>query len=172
VQQAACSQVRGAGLGLGRWTNFQCLTWRLCAPVCPAHSAPPPHPPFLCSPTDRLIASGWSVRSVRVMLQVVGMVGPAGCLLLAVSPLVGASPTAASTVSTRALMEARACLCSSLSRLLVFACATSWLLLAIPSLRKHGRECPRGASLALCSAHSIKACPSARLCATPGLHAP
>jgi hypothetical protein len=40
------------------------------------------------------------VRRVRVMLQVAGMLGPAGCLLLAVSPAVGASPALASQLIT------------------------------------------------------------------------
>ena len=37
---------------------------------------------------------------MRVVLQVVGMLGPAGCLLLAVSPAVGASPALASSLIT------------------------------------------------------------------------
>ncbi|KAF5840808.1 major facilitator superfamily domain-containing protein [Dunaliella salina] len=49
---------------------------------------------------DRLIASGWSIRSVRILLQTVGMIGPAGCLLLAVSPLIGPSPAIASQIIT------------------------------------------------------------------------
>jgi ACS family sodium-dependent inorganic phosphate cotransporter len=49
---------------------------------------------------DRLIASGWSVRGVRVVLQVIGMLGPAACLVLAVSPVVGASPAIASSLIT------------------------------------------------------------------------
>eukprot|EP00200_Dunaliella_tertiolecta_P010630 CAMPEP_0202374722 /NCGR_PEP_ID=MMETSP1127-20130417/5492_1 /ASSEMBLY_ACC=CAM_ASM_000462 /TAXON_ID=3047 /ORGANISM="Dunaliella tertiolecta, Strain CCMP1320" /LENGTH=767 /DNA_ID=CAMNT_0048971947 /DNA_START=858 /DNA_END=3162 /DNA_ORIENTATION=+ len=49
---------------------------------------------------DRLIASGWSIRSVRILLQTVGMIGPAGCLLLAVSPIVGPSPALASQIIT------------------------------------------------------------------------
>ena len=47
-----------------------------------------------------MIASGWPVRSVRVLLQTVGLLGPAGCLLLAVSPLVGASASTASNLIT------------------------------------------------------------------------
>ncbi len=37
---------------------------------------------------------------MRVALQVVGMIGPATCLLLAVSPLVGTSPAVASSLIT------------------------------------------------------------------------
>jgi ACS family sodium-dependent inorganic phosphate cotransporter len=40
------------------------------------------------------------VRQVRVWLQVVGMLGPALCLLLAVSPVVGGSPVMASSLIT------------------------------------------------------------------------
>jgi ACS family sodium-dependent inorganic phosphate cotransporter len=43
---------------------------------------------------------GWSVRSVRVGLQLAGMLGPAACLVAAVSPLVGGSATAASALIT------------------------------------------------------------------------
>lgn len=49
---------------------------------------------------DRLLRGGWSVRTVRRSLQVVGMLGPAVCLLLAVSPAVGASAGVASTLIT------------------------------------------------------------------------
>lgn len=49
---------------------------------------------------DYMISSGWSVRQVRVGLQVLGMLGPATCLLLAVSPLVGNSPVLASSLIT------------------------------------------------------------------------
>lgn len=52
---------------------------------------------------DRLIARGLPVRKVRVGLQVVGMLGPAACLLLAVSPAVGASPQLASQLITLGL---------------------------------------------------------------------
>jgi ACS family sodium-dependent inorganic phosphate cotransporter len=52
---------------------------------------------------DRLIQGGWSVRSVRKWLQVVGMLGPATCLLLAVSPLVGPTPEVASAMITLGL---------------------------------------------------------------------
>ncbi|KAI8469007.1 MAG: major facilitator superfamily transporter [Monoraphidium minutum] len=48
---------------------------------------------------DRLIASGWGVRRTRV----VGMLGPAACLLAAVSPLSGASAAAASALITLGL---------------------------------------------------------------------
>lgn len=54
------------------FTNFTCTT--------PVHHR-----------ADKLIARGWPTRTVRVMLQSVGMLGPGLCLLLAVSPLVGAS---------------------------------------------------------------------------------
>ena len=54
-------------------------------PSCPAPAS-----------TDKLLARGWSVRSVRRVLQAVGMLGPAACLLLAVSPLTDGSPSAAS----------------------------------------------------------------------------
>lgn len=43
---------------------------------------------------------GWSVRSVRVGLQLAGMLGPAACLVAAVSPLVGGSATTASALIT------------------------------------------------------------------------
>lgn len=50
---------------------------------------------------DQLITKqGWSVRSVRVGLQLAGMLGPAACLMAAVSPLVGGSATAASALIT------------------------------------------------------------------------
>lgn len=49
---------------------------------------------------DRLIAQGWPVRSVRVSLQLAGMLGPAACLMAAVSPLVGGSATTASALIT------------------------------------------------------------------------
>lgn len=49
---------------------------------------------------DKMLQNGWNVRNVRIMLQVTGMVGPAACLLLAVSPLVGASPSLASNLIT------------------------------------------------------------------------
>lgn len=49
---------------------------------------------------DNLITSGWNVKTVRVVFQVLGMLGPAACLLLAVSPLVGASPATASSLIT------------------------------------------------------------------------
>jgi len=63
---------------------------------------------FLSRPlADRLISSGWSIRSVRVMLQVVGMLGPASCLLIAVSPLVGPSPSLASQVRHHAYARVR-----------------------------------------------------------------
>ncbi len=52
---------------------------------------------------DRLLQSGFSVRSVRRALQVVGMLGPAACLLLAVSPAVGASAGFASNLITLGL---------------------------------------------------------------------
>lgn len=52
---------------------------------------------------DRLIASGWSIRSTRVSLQVIGMLGPAACLMAAVSPLVDGSPDAASGLITSGL---------------------------------------------------------------------
>ncbi|KAJ9521589.1 hypothetical protein QJQ45_008921 [Haematococcus lacustris] len=49
---------------------------------------------------DGLLNRGWGVRRVRTLLQVVGMLGPAVCLMLAVSPAVGASPTFASQLIT------------------------------------------------------------------------
>lgn len=49
---------------------------------------------------DKMIASGWSIKSVRIILQTVGMIGPAVCLMLAVSPAVGASPELASQLIT------------------------------------------------------------------------
>lgn len=52
---------------------------------------------------DHLIRSGWRVGTVRKILQVVGMLGPAGCLCLAVSPLVGASASVASGLITLGL---------------------------------------------------------------------
>lgn len=53
---------------------------------------------------DRLILTGWGVKPTRVLLQVVGMLGPAVCLLLAVTPLVGASqPGLASVLITMGL---------------------------------------------------------------------
>lgn len=52
---------------------------------------------------DRLLTDGWSVRSVRVGLQLAGMLGPAACLMAAVSPVVGGSPEAASALITLGL---------------------------------------------------------------------
>ncbi|WIA14336.1 hypothetical protein OEZ85_002865 [Tetradesmus obliquus] len=50
---------------------------------------------------DQLLSSrGWSVRSVRVGLQLAGMLGPAACLMAAVSPIVGGSAEAASALIT------------------------------------------------------------------------
>lgn len=49
---------------------------------------------------DKLLHCGWQVRTVRTMLQVLGMLGPATCLLLAGSPLVGASASVASSLIT------------------------------------------------------------------------
>lgn len=49
---------------------------------------------------DRLLKAGWNKRRVRTLLQVVGMLGPAACLLLAVSPAVGASASMASKLIT------------------------------------------------------------------------
>ncbi|GLI68313.1 hypothetical protein VaNZ11_012674 [Volvox africanus] len=52
---------------------------------------------------DYLIRSGWRVGTVRKILQVAGMLGPAACLCLAVSPLVGASASLASGLITLGL---------------------------------------------------------------------
>ncbi|GLC40516.1 hypothetical protein PLESTB_000705400 [Pleodorina starrii] len=49
---------------------------------------------------DYMIRSGWRVGTVRKLLQIVGMLGPAACLCLAVSPLVGASASLASGLIT------------------------------------------------------------------------
>jgi ACS family sodium-dependent inorganic phosphate cotransporter len=50
---------------------------------------------------DQLLTTqGWSVRSVRVGLQLVGMLGPAACLMAAVSPIVGGSAATASALIT------------------------------------------------------------------------
>ncbi|MEW5319083.1 MAG: hypothetical protein WDW38_010254 [Sanguina aurantia] len=49
---------------------------------------------------DNLLTRGWAVRKVRVLLQVAGMLGPAACLLLAISPIVGASASTASNIIT------------------------------------------------------------------------
>ncbi|EFJ49564.1 hypothetical protein VOLCADRAFT_59482 [Volvox carteri f. nagariensis] len=49
---------------------------------------------------DYLIRSGWQVGTVRKILQVAGMLGPAACLCLAVSPVVGASASLASALIT------------------------------------------------------------------------
>eukprot|EP00775_Hariotina_reticulata_P002109 gene2109-2428_t len=47
--------------------------------------------------------NGWSVRSVRITLQLAGMLGPAACLLASVSPLVNGSPEAAAALITLGL---------------------------------------------------------------------
>lgn len=47
-------------------------------------------------PADKLLARGWGVRRVRRVLQATGMLGPAVCMLCAVSPLTDGSPSAAS----------------------------------------------------------------------------
>ncbi|KAG2491886.1 hypothetical protein HYH03_009838 [Edaphochlamys debaryana] len=52
---------------------------------------------------DYLLRNGWKVGTVRKVLQVVGMLGPAACLCLAVSPLVGASAGLASNLITLGL---------------------------------------------------------------------
>jgi ACS family sodium-dependent inorganic phosphate cotransporter len=52
---------------------------------------------------DLLSRRGWSVRSVRIALQLAGMLGPAGCLLAAVSPLAAGDPGAASALITLGL---------------------------------------------------------------------
>jgi ACS family sodium-dependent inorganic phosphate cotransporter len=52
---------------------------------------------------DGMLARGWPVRRVRVLLQSIGMLGPAACLMAAVSPLVGTSATAASALITLGL---------------------------------------------------------------------
>ncbi|KAG2453915.1 hypothetical protein HYH02_002118 [Chlamydomonas schloesseri] len=52
---------------------------------------------------DWLLRKGWRVGTVRKALQVVGMLGPAACLCLAVSPLVGASASVASNLITLGL---------------------------------------------------------------------
>ncbi|GIL86331.1 hypothetical protein Vretimale_13699 [Volvox reticuliferus] len=52
---------------------------------------------------DYLIRTGWRVGTVRKLLQVAGMLGPAACLCLAVSPLVGASASLASALITLGL---------------------------------------------------------------------
>lgn len=50
---------------------------------------------------DKLIHTrGCSVRAVRVGLQLAGMLGPAACLMAAVSPLVGGSAATASALIT------------------------------------------------------------------------
>jgi ACS family sodium-dependent inorganic phosphate cotransporter len=50
---------------------------------------------------DQLLTTrGWSIRSVRVGLQLAGMLGPAACLMAAVSPLVGGSAATASALIT------------------------------------------------------------------------
>ena len=53
---------------------------------------------------DRLIAGGWSVRATRVVLQTVGMIGPAVCLLAAVAPGGGAGGGAAAAAAASALI--------------------------------------------------------------------
>ncbi|PNW72266.1 hypothetical protein CHLRE_16g675300v5 [Chlamydomonas reinhardtii] len=52
---------------------------------------------------DWMLRNGWQVGTVRKALQVVGMLGPAACLCLAVSPLVGASASVASNLITLGL---------------------------------------------------------------------
>lgn len=52
------------------------------------------------SRSDALLKKGWAVKKVRVLLQVAGMLGPAACLLLAVSPIVGTSASTASSLIT------------------------------------------------------------------------
>jgi len=52
---------------------------------------------------DTLIARGFRVRTVRVGLQVVGMLGPAACLVAATSPLSGGSQEAGSLLVTAGL---------------------------------------------------------------------
>ncbi len=49
---------------------------------------------------DKMIAGGWGVRRVRILLQVLGMLGPAACLMLAVSPAVAGSAEVASSLIT------------------------------------------------------------------------
>lgn len=54
--------------------------------------------PFIT--TDRLLAGGRSVRSVRRVLQVAGMLGPAACLVAAASPLTHSDASVASSLIT------------------------------------------------------------------------
>lgn len=49
---------------------------------------------------DTLIANGVGVKKVRRQLQVVSMVGPAACLVIAASPLCAGSASAASASVT------------------------------------------------------------------------
>mmetsp|Transcript_25907 Transcript_25907/g.66670 ORF Transcript_25907/g.66670 Transcript_25907/m.66670 type:complete len:585 (+) Transcript_25907:161-1915(+) len=49
---------------------------------------------------DALITRGASVRTVRVTLQVLGMLGPAACLVAATSPLTGSNAEAGSLIIT------------------------------------------------------------------------
>ncbi len=45
---------------------------------------------------DALLARGWPIKRVRRVLQTVGMLGPAACMVAAASPLTEGDPAAAS----------------------------------------------------------------------------
>jgi ACS family sodium-dependent inorganic phosphate cotransporter len=45
---------------------------------------------------DKLLSRGWPVKRVRRVLQSVGMLGPAACMVAAASPLTDGNPSAAS----------------------------------------------------------------------------
>lgn len=60
---------------------------------------PTPHltlPPLAGVIADKLLTRGWPVKRVRRVLQTVGMLGPAACMLVAASPLTDGDPGAAS----------------------------------------------------------------------------
>lgn len=52
---------------------------------------------------DKLLARGWPVKRVRRVLQTVGMLGPAACMLAAASPLTEGNAGAASAWVTAGL---------------------------------------------------------------------
>lgn len=67
----------------------------------PAH---PPHPPPPAGiAADYLLARGWPIKRVRRVLQTVGMLGPAACMVAAASPLTEGDPAAASAWITLGL---------------------------------------------------------------------
>ncbi len=121
---------------------------RRSAPGASTHCACCVLPTSLCPAgllADKLLQRGWPVKRVRRVLQTIGMLGPAACMLVAASPLTDGDPGAASAWVTVGLgLNALTLAGVSVSHLdiapknagVVFAagntCATLAGLLAVP----------------------------------------